>query len=77
MGNCAGAVAGQIYRTAPYRLGNSFSLGAVCISQCLILTKVFYLKRENAVKGKIEKGEMVDERKIKSGDREVGFKYHI
>lgn len=76
MGNTAGIVAGQIYRTAPYKLGNSFSLGALCLSQVLILGKVFYLKKQNKIKARIEAGE-VDTRKVTSGDREGPFKYHI
>jgi MFS transporter, ACS family, DAL5 transporter family protein len=39
IGNCAGIVAGQIYRNAPYTLGNSFFLGAICVSQVLIPSK--------------------------------------
>jgi hypothetical protein len=77
MGNTAGIVAGQIYRKAPYKLGNSFSLGALCVSQVVILGKIFYLRRENAVKDDIKGGVVVDERKVRSGDREVGFRYHI
>ncbi|TVY65500.1 putative transporter, partial [Lachnellula suecica] len=53
MGNTAGIVAGQIYRTAPYKLGNSFSLGALCVSQLLIAAKVLYVRRENRLKDDI------------------------
>lgn len=77
MGNSAGAVAGQIYRTAPYKLGNSFSLGALCLSQVLILGKIMYVKRENRLKERIEAGEVEDTRKVRTGDRELDFKYHI
>jgi hypothetical protein len=77
MGNTAGAVAGQIYRTAPYKLGNSFSLGAICVSQLLIATKVLYVKRQNKLKDDIASGKVEDKRKVKTGDREVDFKYHI
>jgi hypothetical protein len=77
MGNTAGIVAGQIYRTAPYKLGNSFSLGALCVSQVLIAGKIFYVSRQNKVKEAIVRGERVDERRVKSGDRELDFKYHI
>jgi len=76
MGNTAGIVAGQIYRTAPYKLGNSFSLGALCLSQVLILGKVWYLKRQNREKAAIE-ASGVDGRKVTTGDREVDFVYHI
>lgn len=77
MGNTAGIVAGQIYRTAPYKLGNSFSLGALCVSQLLILSKIFYIKRQNALKEKIVAGEMEDKRRVTDGDRALDFKYHI
>jgi hypothetical protein len=77
MGNTAGIVAGQIYRTAPYKLGNAFSLGALCASQLLAAGKMVYMKRENRVKGAIERGEKVDERRVRTGDREGEFKYHI
>jgi MFS family permease len=77
MGNTAGIVAGQIYRSAPYKLGNSFSLGALCVSQVLIVTEVIYVKRLNAMKVKIETGEVEDKREVTSGDQAVDFKYHI
>jgi hypothetical protein len=77
MGNTAGAVAGQIYRTAPYKLGNSFSLGAICVAQLLIATKVLYVKRQNKLKDDIASDKVEDTRKVKTGDREVDFKYHI
>jgi len=70
MGNTAGIVAGQIYRTAPYKLGNSFSLGALCVSQVLIAGKILYIKRENGIKEKLAGGLMEDNRKVKTGDRE-------
>jgi hypothetical protein len=77
MGNTAGAVAGQIYRNAPYKLGNSFSLGALCLSQVLIAVKILYVKRQNTLKERISSGEVEDERKVRTGDREVDFRYHI
>lgn len=76
LGNTAGIVAGQIYRTAPYKLGNSFSVGAICVSQMLIAGKVWYIRGENKKKREIEAGGE-DGRRVKSGDREVGFEYHI
>ena len=77
MGNTAGIVAGQIYRSAPYKLGNSFSLGALCVSQGLIMSKIFYIKKQNAMRVKIEAGELEDTRRVKDGDRALDFKYHI
>lgn len=77
MGNTAGIVAGQIYRTAPYRLGNSFSLGAICLSQVIITTKILYIRKQNKVKDQIALGEVPDTRKVKTGDRELDYRYHI
>lgn len=77
MGNSAGIVAGQIYRKSPYVLGHSFSLGAICVSQCLILAKDLYIWRQNKLKQRIAKGEVEDTRKVRDGDRAVDFKYHL
>ncbi|TVY90742.1 putative transporter [Lachnellula willkommii] len=77
MGNTAGIVAGQIYRTAPYKLGNSFSLGALCLSQVLIAGKVIYVRRQNKLKDDIGSGKREDTRKVSTGDRELDFRYHI
>nr|POE94507.1 putative transporter [Quercus suber] len=63
IGNTAGIVAGQIYRTSPYVLGNSFSLGALCLSQVVIAVEWFYLRRLNEEKRKILAGEIEDRRK--------------
>jgi Na+/melibiose symporter-like transporter len=77
MGNTAGIVAGQIYRTTPYVLGNAFSLAVLGVSQILIIIQMFYLRRENAVKEKIASGEKgEDTRRVKTGDAEVDFRYH-
>lgn len=77
MGNSAGIVAGQIYRTAPYVLGNSFSVGALGAVQLIIIAKWFYLRHCNSQKEKIANGQMEDTRKIQSGDRAADFKYHL
>jgi hypothetical protein len=74
IGNTAGIVAGQIYRTSPYVLGNSFSLGAICISQFLIVAHMFYIRRENALKVQIAEG-ADDHRRVQTGDAEVDYKY--
>jgi hypothetical protein len=74
IGNTAGIVAGQIYRTSPYVLGNSFSLGAICISQVLIVAHMFYIRRENALKAQIAEG-ADDHRRVQTGDAEVDYKY--
>ncbi|KAK4936882.1 hypothetical protein LTR10_022339 [Elasticomyces elasticus] len=75
--NTAGIVAGQIYRTSPYKLGHSFSLGALCLAQVLIVVKMFYIRWWNTRKEKIARGEIPDTRKYKTGDRELDFKYHL
>jgi hypothetical protein len=77
MGNTAGIVAGQIYRTSPYHLGHGFSLGALCLAQVLITGKLIYLKMWNRKKERIARGEIEDSRKVKTGDRALDFKYHI
>ncbi|PGH09856.1 hypothetical protein AJ79_05582 [Helicocarpus griseus UAMH5409] len=77
MGNTAGVVAGQIYRDDPYILGHSFSLGSLAVAQGLIVLNLFYLKYCDRVKAKIKSGEIEDKRKIRTGDRDLDFKYHI
>ncbi|KAJ5150332.1 uncharacterized protein N7482_010790 [Penicillium canariense] len=75
MGNCAGIVAGQIYRKSPYVLGNAFSLGALVVSQAVVTGHGFYLRRENRAKERIENGEKEDNRRVRTGDSAVDFKY--
>ncbi|KAI9736303.1 MAG: hypothetical protein M1834_001189 [Cirrosporium novae-zelandiae] len=77
IGNCAGIVAGQIYRESPYKLGNGFSLGAVCVSNFFIVGHAVYLIRWNRFKAMIASGEAEDTRLNKTGDRELDFKYNI
>jgi hypothetical protein len=75
MGNCAGIVAGQIYRESPYVLGNAFSLGALVVAQIAVTGYGLYLRRENKTKEQILSGEKEDTRRIQSGDGAVDFKY--
>lgn len=75
--NTAGIVAGQIYRKPPYVLGNSFSLGALCLAQILIVVKVLYVKSQNRMKERIGSGEIEDKRRVKTGDGDLDFEYHI
>ncbi|KAM0476789.1 hypothetical protein ACHAPX_006214 [Trichoderma viride] len=77
IGNTAGIVAGQIYRTAPYVLGNAFSVGALGVVQLIITGNWLYLRHLNNEKKKIESGEKEDTRKVKDGDRATDFKYHL
>jgi hypothetical protein len=77
LGNMAGIVAGQIYRSPPYLLGNGFSVGALGLAQILILIKWLYIRRCNVLKERIAAGEVEDKRKVKTGDWELDFKYHL
>lgn len=77
LGNCAGIVAGQIYRSSPYTLGNAFSLGAAGVAQVFIAGKALYIARLTREKEKIARGELEDTRRVKTGDRELDFKYHL
>lgn len=77
LGNTAGIVAGQIYRSPPYVLGNAFSLGAVGLAQVTILGLAQYLKYSANKKAKIVAGDIQDKRRVKTGDRELDFKYHF
>ena len=77
IGNSAGIVAGQIYRTEPYVLGNSFSVGALGVSQLVIVLKWLYLRHCNDKKRKIAAGAITDKRIVKTGDRELDFMYHL
>ncbi|RAK95294.1 permease of the major facilitator superfamily [Aspergillus ibericus CBS 121593] len=76
IGNCAGIVAGQVYRTSPYVLGNGFSLGALVVAQVVVASHAVYLRRENVVKEGVLAGG-VDTRRVRTGDGEVEFRYHI
>ncbi|KAJ4387526.1 hypothetical protein N0V93_008120 [Gnomoniopsis smithogilvyi] len=77
LGNCAGIVAGQIYRSSPYTLGNAFSLGSIGVAQLIIVGKAVYVQSQTRLKQKIAKGEVEDTRRVKTGDRELDFKYHL
>ncbi|RAK77044.1 allantoate permease family MFS transporter [Aspergillus fijiensis CBS 313.89] len=75
VGNCAGIVAGQVYRSSPYVLGNSFSMGALIVAQGVVTAHALYLRQENRVKAEILEGKMEDQRRVQSGDAELEFKY--
>lgn len=77
IGNTAGIVAGQIYRNTPYLLGNGFSLGAICVSQALIVGKMLYIRSCTKQKERIANGEIEDNRRVKTGDWALDFKYHL
>ncbi|OOF96823.1 hypothetical protein ASPCADRAFT_145626 [Aspergillus carbonarius ITEM 5010] len=75
IGNCAGIVAGQVYRTSPYVLGNAFSLGSLVVAQVVVALHAGYLRRENAKKEAILAGKE-DTRRVRTGDAELEFRYH-
>ncbi|EMF10688.1 MFS general substrate transporter [Sphaerulina musiva SO2202] len=77
IGNTAGIVAGQIYRKAPYLLGNGFSLGAICFGQFVIVAKMVYIRSCNRTKDRIARGEVADRRRVKTGDWALDFRYHL
>ncbi|ODV93128.1 hypothetical protein PACTADRAFT_47001 [Pachysolen tannophilus NRRL Y-2460] len=74
-GNLSGAIVGQVYRSSPYVLGNSFSLGCICVSMILTVSQLFYLRHLNREKEAILRGEKVDTKKDRLGDRALEFKY--
>lgn len=73
--NCSGIVAGQVYRTSPYVLGNSFSLGSLAVAQVTVTVYGLYLRQENKVKEQIISGEREETRRVQTGDGELDFKY--
>lgn len=75
MGNCAGIVAGQIYRSSPYVLGNSFSLGSLIVAQGVVSAHALYVRAKNKEKSEIEQGKE-DTRRVVTGDGELEFRYH-
>ena len=75
VGNCAGIVAGQVYRKSPYVLGNSFSLGSLVFAQGVVAVHALYVRAKNREKSEIEQGKE-DTRRIRTGDGAVDFRYH-
>ncbi|KAJ5146577.1 uncharacterized protein N7515_001141 [Penicillium bovifimosum] len=75
IGNCAGIVAGQVYRTKPYVLGNAFSLGSMIVAQLVVTGYAYYLRQENKTKEEILSGEKEETRRVQTGDGALDFKY--
>lgn len=75
IGNIAGIVAPQVYRSAPYRLGHWCSLASVLISMGLIATQIGYLYIINRNKSQIAQGRRSDDRKETTGEGDLAFKY--
>lgn len=75
IGNLAGVVSGQIYREAPYRLGNWFSLACTVLAMILIGVQIVYFKQLNLRKTKISKRELADDRISEEGEDNLDFRY--
>ncbi|EMD87165.1 hypothetical protein COCC4DRAFT_209355 [Bipolaris maydis ATCC 48331] len=75
IGNVAGVVAGQVYRSAPYRLGHWCSLGSIIISMILIAVQLVYFKSENNKKDQIASGKRPDDRTKTAGEHNLEFRY--
>jgi hypothetical protein len=61
VGNSAGIVVGQIFKTAhngKYLLGLSFSLGSVCLAAVGHVSLAFWLRRENRRRDAMTEEEM-------------------
>lgn len=77
IGNAAGIVAGQIYRSSPYILGHAFSMGSLVVAQLLVLLTLVFYRYYNNMKVKIKRGEVEDKRRVKTGDWDLDFYWHL
>ena len=75
IGNVAGVVAPQVYRSPPYREGHWFSLGSLIISILLIVLQIGYLWWMNNRKEQIGRGQRPDHRKEVTGEGQLEFRY--
>lgn len=75
IGNLAGIVSGQVYREAPYRLGNWFSFACTVLAMVLIGVQIVYFKHLNLQKTKIATGQIADERVSEEGEDNLDFRY--
>lgn len=77
VGNLAGVVAPQVYRSAPYTLGHWCSLGSGIICMILISTQITYLWFLNRKKEQIASGRRPDNRteKQRTGEGDLDFRY--
>lgn len=75
IGNLAGIVSGQVYREAPYRLGNWFSFACTVLAMILIGVQIVYFKKLNLRKTEILRGEIADDRISEEGEDNLGFRY--
>ncbi|CAB91174.1 MFS domain-containing protein [Schizosaccharomyces pombe] len=75
IGNLAGVIAGQVYRSSPYKLGHGFALGCTVVGTLTATAMRFYLQRQNKIKQEILNGERVDEKKERDGCDALDFVY--
>lgn len=75
VGNVAGVVAPQVYRSSPYLVGHWSSLVSAIICMCLIGLQIVYFKFENRKKDQIARGERVDDRTSTTGEQNLEFRY--
>lgn len=74
LGNISGAIAGQVYRSSPYVLGNSFSLGCLVVSCICVVLNTWRLKQLNKEKEEVLSGSP-DPKTNRTGDRALDFVY--
>lgn len=75
IGNLAGIVSGQVYREAPYRLGNWFSFACTILAMVLIAVQILYFRGLNAHKSRIQNGEIADDRVGEEGEDNLEFRF--
>lgn len=75
IGNLAGIVSGQVYREAPYRLGNWFSFACTVLAMILIGVQIVYFRKLNLRKTRILRGEIADDRISEEGEDNLCFRY--
>jgi len=75
VGNIAGIVAPQVYRSAPYLLGHYVSLCSAVICMILISIQIIHFKIQNNKKDQILRGEKEDDRKGTTAEDNLDFRY--
>ncbi|CAK7242204.1 MAG: hypothetical protein STHCBS139747_003684 [Sporothrix thermara] len=75
IGNVAGVVSGQVYRTAPYKLGHWFSFGCVLLAMLCIAVQLVYFRALNRKKDLIANGTIPDDRTDVTGENNLEFRY--
>lgn len=75
IGNLSGAIAGQVYRSSPYILGHSFSLGCLVVSCVCVVLNTLRLRHMNRQKQAVLAGEIEDPKKERIGDYNLDYVY--